>query len=628
MANWSRISAATIVSGSPAAPGNVTVGAITYRYTDPVNDGSVDGEGQRTLELFVPYTVPSPLGTFKGVIAYIEYPDQSSGAWFVLDGVSSALDGTDAIAGDWKPEEIGRYPYNAADVVPVAIKGLRVPAEAVTIRVYLASYSESIDNQLIRATEASPTPSTTVAVATPAATVIGEEYCKIVTGFSVQSPPPSVLEGGVMVTHIKCTFTPPDDPRWSGVRIVERSELVGDVVLGLFTSSPTDSWFPTPVASRNVTIFAVSYADQAATSDPDDDSVNTIVGGFTPYQHVTIGTTLGTIDLGQSISASVGAALQVVAGVLGVAPGGITNSLLGTFAVAQANLANAQIIDAARIVDLAVETAKLAAGAVTTPKIALLAVTTAVIDNAAITNAKIANLAVDGAKIANASIVTAHIQNAQITTALIANLAVTNALIASAAITSVKIGDAEVINAKIATLDAAKITTGTLTAINIVGGTLTLNLNGYTTTIDNASYGVGFAGILVRQNSSPNVRSALIGQGLYVSSNTSVDFVELTTAGGSGANGNLYLREWDGSSYTWITRLNSRSIQVTTVGAAGIVFANGNQLIGTRTTGWGTPTGTLTRTSFDPSTATLVQLGERVAALITDIIQGHGFLGA
>lgn len=35
--------------------------------------------------------------------------------------------------------------------------------------------------------------------------------------------------------------------------------------------------------------------------------------------------------------------------------------------------------------------------------------------------------------------------------------------------------------------------------------------------------------------------------------------------------------------------------------------------------GWDTPTGTLDRTSFDPSTVTLSELGERVAALITDL---------
>lgn len=52
---------------------------------------------------------------------------------------------------------------------------------------------------------------------------------------------------------------------------------------------------------------------------------------------------------------------------------------------------------------------------------------------------------------------------------------------------------------------------------------------------------------------------------------------------------------------------------------------NGDQVLSTRVTGWGFPTGTLTRTSFDTSTVTLSELAERVAALITDAM-GHGFV--
>ena len=42
--------------------------------------------------------------------------------------------------------------------------------------------------------------------------------------------------------------------------------------------------------------------------------------------------------------------------------------------------------------------------------------------------------------------------------------------------------------------------------------------------------------------------------------------------------------------------------------------------------GWGTPTGTLTRTTFDTATVTLAQLAERVAALISDLKTGHQLL--
>lgn len=44
--------------------------------------------------------------------------------------------------------------------------------------------------------------------------------------------------------------------------------------------------------------------------------------------------------------------------------------------------------------------------------------------------------------------------------------------------------------------------------------------------------------------------------------------------------------------------------------------------------GWGTPTGTLTRTTFDSGTVTLAELAERVAALISDLKTGHQLLKA
>lgn len=44
--------------------------------------------------------------------------------------------------------------------------------------------------------------------------------------------------------------------------------------------------------------------------------------------------------------------------------------------------------------------------------------------------------------------------------------------------------------------------------------------------------------------------------------------------------------------------------------------------------GWGTPTGTLTRTAFDTTTATLTQVAERLAALISDLKTQQNFLKA
>jgi hypothetical protein len=47
----------------------------------------------------------------------------------------------------------------------------------------------------------------------------------------------------------------------------------------------------------------------------------------------------------------------------------------------------------------------------------------------------------------------------------------------------------------------------------------------------------------------------------------------------------------------------------------------------TRRSGWGTPSGTLTRTTFDPATATLTDVGQRLAALITDL-KAYGWLAS
>jgi hypothetical protein len=59
-----------------------------------------------------------------------------------------------------------------------------------------------------------------------------------------------------------------------------------------------------------------------------------------------------------------------------------------------------------------------------------------------------------------------------------------------------------------------------------------------------------------------------------------------------------------------------------------IMTENGDLLKLYSISGWGTPTNTLTRTTFDTSTVTLQQLAERVGALISDLKTGHGLLKA
>ncbi|RUR69079.1 hypothetical protein EJP67_18640 [Variovorax guangxiensis] len=57
------------------------------------------------------------------------------------------------------------------------------------------------------------------------------------------------------------------------------------------------------------------------------------------------------------------------------------------------------------------------------------------------------------------------------------------------------------------------------------------------------------------------------------------------------------------------------------------VVIDGATVLSNRVSGWGLPTGTLNRGTFDQSSVTLPQLAQRVAALITDLYNGHGLIG-
>lgn len=59
----------------------------------------------------------------------------------------------------------------------------------------------------------------------------------------------------------------------------------------------------------------------------------------------------------------------------------------------------------------------------------------------------------------------------------------------------------------------------------------------------------------------------------------------------------------------------------------GTYSVGGTQVVTSRRTGWGAPTGTATRTAFDTATATTAQLAERLKALIDDLT-AHGLIGA
>lgn len=90
-----------------------------------------------------------------------------------------------------------------------------------------------------------------------------------------------------------------------------------------------------------------------------------------------------------------------------------------------------------------------------------------------------------------------------------------------------------------------------------------------------------------------------------------------------GARANtLRLQRNDASSMSFVTEANGWA------DLYGLSFySSGNRVLTGRQGGWGAPTGTLTRSTFATGSVTLVQLAERVAALISDLTT-HGMIGA
>lgn len=117
-------------------------------------------------------------------------------------------------------------------------------------------------------------------------------------------------------------------------------------------------------------------------------------------------------------------------------------------------------------------------------------------------------------------------------------------------------------------------------------------------------------------------------------------YLKLTNAGTSaGAGTEVHISTLSGgifintptSNIGYLAVANSAILSWDTNGvdlASGKVMkVNGTQVVTSRRTGWGAPTGTPTRTTFATGSVTLPQLAERVKALIDDLTT-HGLIGA
>jgi hypothetical protein len=430
MGHWYKQggSSLTGTSGGAASAGNVTGLGVSWRHNGDDYD------------IIVHYT--SPGGTFAGVVVYYEDDDQSNLPESYADG-STTANGTSNAGGEWKPTLATKKKHVAGEPVSFLYKG---PIdEAKTLRVYVNSFNtDDVENPLVRASDASPTPNTTVTIDPSAVGPTGEEYCENPTNCACTVS--NSFEGGVSIVRVAYTYDGPVGGSGAYVEIPYKDADGNDVVnVSVSVGGTGTASFQNPKSVQNTVARFRGFVDQFP--GVDDDLVNTYAKGITPEVAITLGKSTGTVDLGEGIAATVAASIAVLNKVLGVASSGITEDLVATFAVSEQKLKDASVATRA-IID----------GNVTTTKYA----------NLSVTNAVIANLAVDTAQLANAAVTTLKIANAAITNALIANLAVGTANIQDLAVTS----------AKIAALDVGKLTAGVITVASASTWLITLNGTG------------------------------------------------------------------------------------------------------------------------------------------------------
>jgi hypothetical protein len=475
-------SAPTVNVTVPASSG---VGSVAP--AEPVTSVSLSSRmSEDAIEVIVNYGWPSPAGTTEGVAVYYEPEDQSNLPAFTADG-SVLADGSHGAGGHWQPIAVPRKTHVAGEPVSFTVGELY---RNKTIRVYVNTYNtDGAELPLVRASEAGSTPNATIALTTRTIGPTGEEYSKNPTGVSAIAGAVS-KQGAVYIQPITFSWSGPVDGDGAYIETVYKDANGAEQVnVAVGVGGTARAQFPVPNTVQAARCWFRGFVDQYP--GVEDDLVNTRTPGITPYVDVAIGKTDGTVDLGEGITATVSAAMTVVNKVLGIGSGGITEDLIALFAVSQQRLANAQIIDAARIVDLAVQNAKLDSLAVNGPKIqdfsvdaakiAGLAVTTAKIDNLAVAAGKIAALAVGTGNITNLAVGTLQVQDAAITTGKIQNLAIGNALIQDAAISSAKIQDLAVTSAKIASLDVGKLTAGSMTVAS--SATIAIAINSGSNTV-------------------------------------------------------------------------------------------------------------------------------------------------
>ena len=255
----------------PAAPDNVTSVSATYEYAD-----------EETIRVKIAYTAPSPLGNFVGVHVWEEPVDQSASGAIPLNS-TALLNSTRNLGGTFAPIDRGYHLTSPATIY------IPRPAQNETKRFYLASYSETAENELVRATETNATPNVTVAI-TANNYQAGEEYARLVTGVTasveyddsqVASPKYRLIFG----------WTAPADPpaawqrAFGGVQVVyeySNGNRANGPALNVNETTARSDWFDLFVGTNPIRVWFVSMD---ASEEP---RINTIVTGLTPSAVATV----------------------------------------------------------------------------------------------------------------------------------------------------------------------------------------------------------------------------------------------------------------------------------------------------------------------------------------------------
>lgn len=140
MPRWVTV-ATNATSDSTGTPGDVTILSAEPTIT---KDGVI---------VEIVYDPPSPIGAYSGVHAYTEAPALTG-----QEGVAGQSQaGQFSAAPDQKRIDSGKYPMEGAGQQRIRLKAIAVPETTETWRVYLCSYSDTVEVPLIPGTTSSIT---------------------------------------------------------------------------------------------------------------------------------------------------------------------------------------------------------------------------------------------------------------------------------------------------------------------------------------------------------------------------------------------------------------------------------------------------------------------------------------